>query len=398
MYHFDNKPSMQPEALNSQLNPSQILICSAYLTSSALLAGSTSGELLVFSAQTLQKLGSLKIHENAIIGIGSPESHEYAVTAGRDNKIILTKGFWPKDTQVLAWVDSGLLSFSFSPITCCFAYVTKDSYLITHNMKTTLRYECQMPLKVSSVTISNLSHFTAMIGKKSGLLFTENSLNGKIRHVVKKDCVIHTVFTSDDTYLFLSTYEGDLIKLCCKTLEIVKRNTVFNSQICQFSLGNNFIYVISREFMKKVSFDLKVQQVSTYFKPKIVLVTQDQRALILIENWNLIKLIDIKSQIQLKGWTEPGQVICSVKKNGFYVTASKDLLVRVLGPCEKELIYVFSHYRTTIKSLSLKGTLLIAKDKLKEFHFVDLGNNKVQKKLSIKYILTLINRRKTILA
>ena len=398
MNNFDSKTCIRIGKINSQLTRSQIIICSAYLTSSALLVGSTGGELVVFSALTLNKLGSLKIHENAIIGIGSPESHEYAVTAGRDNKIVLTKGFWPKDTQVLALIDSGLLSFSFSPITCCFAYVTKDSYLITHNIKTTLRYEYEMRLKVSSVTISNLSHFAAMIGENSGLLFTETSLNGKIRHVVKKDCVIHTVFTSDDTYLFLSTLQGDLIKLCCKTLEIVKRSKIFSSQINQFSLGSNFIYVISREFIKKVNFDLKIQQISTYFKPKIVLVTQDQRALIVIENWNLIKLIDINTKIQLKAWAEPGQAICTVEKNDFYITASKDYLVRVWNICKNELFYVFSHYKATMKSLSLKGTILIAKNTNKEFHIVDLSNNKVQKKLSIKYILVLLNRKKSILA
>jgi WD40 repeat protein len=392
MYLIDNTVRRNWKSLKIQQAPPKISFCSVYMTSSALLAGSMTGELHIFQVETLSKLPGLKIHEQAIFGILASSSLDYIITAGKDNKIMVTRSLSIGGCELLAKVDSGLYGFSYCPFSSDLLYSTKSRTLTIQNILKGSKFELVTSHNLSLLSPSKTFKYVAAAGTHPSLFLMRTEVKKIETLHLKNEILAHFQFTSDETRLVASTTCGRLMIIDSFSQQILKKALISNSSIRHFEFTKERIFTVCSESLKTFDFDLVCQKTSEFLNPGFVSVTFDEKFLILVENWKVVKKVEIFSDLQVKAWVQDSHETCKWNGSDFFVSVGDDYLVRVWDSGKSNLLMVFGYHREMVTSISVKVRILVTCTKA-SFYVLNLENNRRYSRRSKLSIFLMMRNR-----
>ena len=387
---FDGSPPSLSRTWNT---PQSIL--SAFITSSHLLCGTSSGSVLIFSLPSLHFLKSMKLHMGGIFSISAYNECLFILTAGRDDKIKIIKNMDKKDSETI--LTSFLTTLAYSPTHSILAYAEVDKSVHLKYLKNAASTKTlfKAEKKVWLIRISDDSKWLLTSGHEQEFTLTKLTTSEQFKLNQRGGEVAQLEFCFNNSCIISASSKGCLAIWSIETKEMLHRVEAGYSNIKGLTICDSFMIIIIENLVQQWTLTLNFIQSFEFFDPSLAVISSDQQKIIVLENRKIVKLFDLDKLNQDRVWTWPcEQYACFVKHGDLVAYGGNDGIIRAWDTKRQEWRFVICIHKGPLKTLASKGDVLASCSTGLEVKTVNYANVDKSFKISRKFRVLLMSKKK----
>lgn len=370
-------------------------IFSAFITSSHLLCGTSSGLVLIFSLPSLHFLKSLELHKSGIFSISSSNDCNFILTAGRDDKIKIVKNMNKKDSETILSCPITTLAYCPQHSKLVYADFNKSVHLKSLKNTTTTKTLFRAEKKIWLMRMSDDCAWLLTSGHEEEFILSKLATNEQFKLNARGGEVTQLEFCFNNSCIISANSQGSLVMWSIEEKKMLHRAEAGASSIKSLTICKSFMIIIIENLVLQWTLTLNFIQSFEFFDPGMAVISSDQQKIIVLENRKIVKLVDLEKSNQDRVWTWPSeQETCFVKYGELLAFGGSDGVIRAWDSKRDEWRFVICIHKSPLKSLASKGEVLVSCSTGLEVKTVKYSNIDKNFKISRKMRVLLLSKKK----